>query len=138
MRSADAIETFLRDEEHELRCFHEDLLLSARAARPLRNYRLAALKLVWYAFTRRLVWPLTGNAFGLYLVKMHKERNNTGAPTIAKNAKSLLWVPPGVTPGVCVRWGFSFRRSSLLEAKKSAFESQNEDIYGNAMSSKRT
>ena len=73
MCSGDAIETFLRDEEHELRWFHEGLLSSARAARTLRNYRLAALKLVWYAFTRRLAWPLTGDAFELYLVKLYKD-----------------------------------------------------------------
>jgi hypothetical protein len=47
----------------------------------------------------------------------------------------LIEVPPGVTPGVVVTNG---RRSSLLEVKKSAFESQNEDIYGNAMSPKGT
>ena len=40
-----------------------------------------------------------------------------------------------VTPGVVVTNG---RRSSLLDAKKSAFESQNEDNYGNPMSSKKT
>jgi hypothetical protein len=98
MRSADAIEIFLRDEEYELRCFHEGLLSSARAARTLRNYRLAALKLVWYAFTRRLVWPLTGDAFGLYLAKLYKERNNIGAPTTTKNAMSLLCSMNNVDP----------------------------------------
>jgi hypothetical protein len=45
------------------------------------------------------------------------------------------WVPPGVTPGVVVT---NERRSSLLEVKKSALESQNEDIYGNPMSYNKT
>ena len=36
-----------------------------------------------------------------------------------------------MTPGVVVT---NERRSSLLEVKKSAFESQNEDINGNALS----
>jgi hypothetical protein len=64
-------------------------LSSARAARTLRNYRLAALKRVWHAPTRRLSWPLAGEMFGLYLTKLYKERENIGAPTTTENAISL-------------------------------------------------
>jgi hypothetical protein len=96
--SVDAIEAFLREEEIELRIFHEGLLSSARAARTLRNCRLPALKLVWYALTRRLSWPLAGDTFEVYLAKLHKERDNIGAPTTTKNAVSLLCSMNDVDP----------------------------------------
>jgi hypothetical protein len=59
-------------------------------ARTLRNYRLPALKRVFYALMRRLSWPFAGDRFRLYLARQYKERDNIGAPTTTENAMSLL------------------------------------------------
>jgi hypothetical protein len=50
---ARTVNDFLRTEEAELKQFHLGILSSARAAHTLRKYRLAALKLVWFALTRK-------------------------------------------------------------------------------------
>jgi hypothetical protein len=86
----DGVDSFLRAEEAELKAFHLGLLSRARAARTLRNYRLPALKLLWFAYTRRWLWPPAPNEFGLYLAKLYKDRDNVGAPTTTKSAMSLL------------------------------------------------
>jgi hypothetical protein len=87
---------FLRAEEAELQQFHLGLLSSARAARTLRNYRLAALKLVWFALTRKWTWPLSAARFGWYLSKLYKDQDNIGAPVTTNNAMALLCSMNGV------------------------------------------
>jgi hypothetical protein len=98
LNSVDAIEAFLRKKGVELRSFQEGLLSSARAARTLRNCRLAALKVVWYAPAQRRSWPLAGEMFGIYLAKLYKEHGSIGAPTKTKNATGLLCSMSNVDP----------------------------------------
>ena len=86
----DDIGSYLHAEEIELKAYHFGLLSKARAARTLRNYRLPALKLLWFAYTRRWRWPPTPDEFGLYLSKLYMDRDNVGAPTTTKSAMSLL------------------------------------------------
>jgi hypothetical protein len=93
---ADTVNDFLRAEELELQQFHLGLLSSARATRTLRNYRLAAIKLVWFALTRKWTWPLSATHFGWYLAKLYKDQDNIGAPVTAKNAMALLCSMNGV------------------------------------------
>jgi hypothetical protein len=87
---ADTVNDFLRAEESELQQFHLGLLSSARSTRTLRNYRLAAIKLVWFALTRKWAWPLSATHFGWYLAKLYKDQDNMGAPVTAKNSMALL------------------------------------------------
>jgi hypothetical protein len=112
--SVGAIEAFLREEEVELRSFQEGFLSSARAARILCNYRLAAGSLESGVVRARAwrSWPLAGEMFGLYMGKLYKDRDSIGTPTTTKNAMGLLCSMNDVDPAPYN----TFRVTASLEA----------------------
>jgi hypothetical protein len=92
----DTVNDFFRADNAKLQQIYLGLLSSARAANTLRNYRLAALKLVWLALTRKWTWPLPATRFGWYMAELYKDQGSIGAPVTAKNAMALLCSMNGV------------------------------------------
>ena len=89
-------EDFLRMEEKQLKSLHAAFISGARARKTFSTTRTAGLKLVWFALSRRWVWPLTALEVGMYMAKLGVERNKVGALSVAKNALAIICSMNGV------------------------------------------
>ena len=89
-------EDFLRMEDQLLKSWHASFVSEARARKTFATTRTAGLKLVWFAMSRRWVWPLAPLEVGMYMAKLGTERDNVGALSVTKNALAIICSVNGI------------------------------------------